>query len=133
MFSKSFFAWVGVGILGVATIPVIAAPHLAKFAARPAAAEKSVVAKAPVKAKPAVAAKAKPAAATKSVAAPAKLAAAARPAAKTTTTSRKMTTASAHAKSLVARHPAPKKLSASSTKPGAKKPTPASTAKKLLH
>src|SRR4051812_48745622 len=39
MFSRKFFAWVGVGVLSVATIPTFAAPHLAKLASRkPAAA-----------------------------------------------------------------------------------------------
>jgi hypothetical protein len=34
MFSKRFMAWVGVGVLSVATIPAFAAPHLARLAAR---------------------------------------------------------------------------------------------------
>jgi hypothetical protein len=34
MLSKKFFAWVGVGVLSVATIPTLAAPGLARLAAR---------------------------------------------------------------------------------------------------
>jgi hypothetical protein len=34
MFSRKFFAWVGVGVLSAATIPTLAAPELARLAAR---------------------------------------------------------------------------------------------------
>src|SRR2546423_1030430 len=54
MLSKRFFAWVGVGVLSVATIPTLAAPQLARLAARrpPAPASKAAVTKTPLKATP---------------------------------------------------------------------------------
>jgi len=46
MLSKRFFAWVGVGVLSVATIPTLAAPQLARLAQRkPAPASKAAVTK----------------------------------------------------------------------------------------
>jgi hypothetical protein len=41
MLSKRFFAWVGVGVLSVATIPTLAAPQLARLAQRKPAAPAS--------------------------------------------------------------------------------------------
>ena len=113
MFSKQFLAWVGVGLLGVVTIPVVAAPRLAKLTRRPVAERRE-----PVKA---AAAKAKPAPTTRPVAkasakAPGKIAA---PAA------------------VVAKRSAPpvpaKKAAKPVVKAAAKKPTAAATARKLLH
>jgi hypothetical protein len=46
MLSKRFFAWVGVGVLSVATIPTLAAPQLARLAQRkPAPTSKTAVTK----------------------------------------------------------------------------------------
>jgi hypothetical protein len=51
MLSKRFFAWVGIGVLSAATIPALAAPQLARLAARKGVAAKTAVAKpTPVKA-----------------------------------------------------------------------------------
>jgi hypothetical protein len=55
MFSRRFAAWVGVGLLSVATIPTLAAPHLARYTAHTKPAAKAPVTKTPAKpaAKPA--------------------------------------------------------------------------------
>ena len=45
MLSKRFMAWVGVGLLCVATIPVLAAPHLARLARKPVTPAKQVTPK----------------------------------------------------------------------------------------
>ena len=146
MLSKRFFAWVGVGVLSVATIPTLAAPQLARLAQRkPAPASKTAVTKSTkptVKAAPAKAGTVKTTAvAHKSAAVPTKKAAT-----KTTTSTktpgRLHETHRQHAtnKSVPASHkpmnlshkpapaPAHKPLSTLNHKP-----TPTSTAKKLLH
>ena len=48
MLSRRFFAWVGVGVIGAATIPTLAAPQLAKLASRKPPA-KTTTGKAPAK------------------------------------------------------------------------------------
>src|SRR3954464_7359985 len=59
MLSKRFFAWVGVGVLSVATIPTLAAPQLARLAQRkPAPASKAAVTKSTTATSKAVPAKA---------------------------------------------------------------------------
>ncbi len=140
MLSKRFFAWVGVGVLSVATIPTLAAPQLARLAARrPVPASKATVTKTPLKATPTKAsAKATTAVAHKTAALPVK-----KTATKTATKTPgrlhlihrthvvNKTIPAAHKPATLVRKPnfAPQKPLATT----AHKATPASTAKKLLH
>jgi hypothetical protein len=140
MFSKKFLAWVGVGVLSVATIPTLAAPELARLAARhhatrTATAHKlthkktatKTAAKAPVKKLAATPVKHKATALTaitkkKTTSTHAVKLHATRP---THTTAKTIT----H-KPLTLIH---KPVAAHKTVALSHKPTPASTAKKLLH
>jgi hypothetical protein len=127
MLSKKFFAWVGVGVLSVATIPALAAPQLARLAARKPVPAKTT----PVKpaAKPVAKAAVRPVAkAPAATLASHKLAV--------------MKTTAAHAKAPVKLHTLNKKPTTLAHKPVAKnkkavalahKPTASATAKKLLH
>jgi hypothetical protein len=139
MLSKRFFAWVGVGVLSVATIPTLAAPQLARLAARrPAPASKAAVTKTPLKATPTKAAgKTTTAVAHKTAAVPVK---------KTSTKTATKTPGRLHSihRAHVANRtiPAAHKPTTLTHKPAvathkplavAHKATPSSTAKKLLH
>ncbi|MDB5323971.1 MAG: hypothetical protein JWN40_5602 [Phycisphaerales bacterium] len=143
MLSKRFFAWVGVGVLSVATIPTLAAPQLARLAQRkPAApASKAVVTKSTLKATPT-----KAAATAKTTAVAHK--AAALPVKKTAMKTTTKTAGRLHAihrthvanKSIPAAHKPTtlvhKSNAVATHKPLAAlthKPTASSTAKKLLH
>jgi hypothetical protein len=145
MLSKRFFAWVGVGVLSVATIPTLAAPQLARLAARkPVPASKAVVAKSTLKATPTMATAAKTTAvAHKAAALPVK-----KTALHTKTTTSTKTPGKQHAihrthaanKTIPAAHKPTtlvhKPTVAAAHKPLASlahKPTASSTAKKLLH
>jgi hypothetical protein len=142
MLSKRFFAWVGVGVLSVATIPTLAAPQLARLAARkPAPVSKAVVTKSTLKATPT-----KAAAAAKTTAVAHK--AAALPVKKTGVKTTTKTAGRLHAihrahaanKTIPAAHKPTtlvhKSNAVATHKPLAAlahKPTASSTAKKLLH
>jgi hypothetical protein len=143
MLSKRFFAWVGVGVLSVATIPTLAAPQLARLAARrPAPAAKTTPTKAPLKATPTKAVvKTTTAVAHKTAALPVKKTA-------TKTSIKTATKTPGRLQSIHRTHVASKTIPAAhkpttlARKPNfaaqkplavAHKATPASTAKKLLH
>jgi hypothetical protein len=133
MLSKRFFAWVGVGILGVAAIPAIAAPHLSRLALRHGTGAQALGKPAATPVRSVVSSRAKKPVATahKTVDATAKKTSPAKTttlATKSPKVTAKKTLPKASAKT------AAKKTVVSKPKLAAgKKPTAAATAKKLLH
>ncbi len=121
MVSRRFLAWVGVGLLGVVTIPALAAPHLARLVAR-----KPAVAK--VKEPKAKRAVVKAAPATKPATRPVEAAVAGKgPEGK----GRRV--AKVVAVEAKVRRRAPKPVVAAVAKPVASAPSVTATARKLLH
>ena len=145
MLSRRFFAWVSVGVISAATIPAIAAPHLARLAARKPLT--TTPAQTPGKAKaPVVRTLASKAPAVKTTAVAHKVTAVKKPVAKLTS-AQKTTPVVKHLAARPVAHKALVKKTTVSHKALVRKPvvaahkplvrktaaTPASTAKKLLH
>jgi hypothetical protein len=158
MLSRKFVAWVGVGVLSVATIPTFAAPHLARLVARKPAPAATATPHKPTAAKPGTPAAAASKKSTASKPAAVKSAAAAHKAApvarKTTAIPAKSAVVKASAKIAPKTKTVTKTVAAPARAPGrlqaieqtnggagktavphksAQKPSASSTAKKLLH